>query len=251
MLPDPARPLVRAAPASAHRTVLVILAMALAAAACTEEPERTPPQPSLVVRDSIRVRRSRAMQTRPDTFGQRVDSLRILHAAGDAARSAPWVVVISDFQCDECRHFAMDVLPALRRDIVEQGTANLAFVNNPQDAHFNARFAALAALCAASAGHFWEMHDSLFATMPQWRRNPDPRPYMNEMAVAIGVPAEQQRDCVDRNRLLALLEGDLARSAQSGAVELPAVFVGDRRLARRELTLAGIRRAIAEARGER
>lgn len=240
-----------------RRACLLTLSLAASVAACGAEREPVP-QSSIAVRDSIRVRRSHAMQARPDSFGLRVDSLRILRGAAPAnnpgaATTVPlWIVIVSDFQCNACRRFALDVVPALRRDITLQPSAiNLAFVNSPQAQHFNARFAALAALCAAASGHFWEMHDSLFATLPRWERTPDPRPFMDSLAVAIGAPPAAQRDCVARDRLLALLEGDQERSARSGATDLPTVFVGDRRLAAAELTIDGVRRAIVAARTSR
>lgn len=203
------------------------------------------------VRDSVRARRERAMQTRPDTFGLRVDSLRVLRARPRAASATdaapPWVVVISDFQCESCRRFGLEVVPALRRDIEVDGIANLAFVNAPQETHFNARFAALAALCAASADRFWAMHDTLFATLPRWARDADPRPFMDSLAVAVGVPEATQRDCIDRHRLLHLLDADVRRSAQAGATDLPAVYVGDVLLPPAERTIEGVRRAVARA----
>ncbi|MGQ0645963.1 MAG: DsbA family protein [Gemmatimonadaceae bacterium] len=180
---------------------------------------------------------------RPDTFGARVDSARNLGSA-----SAPlWVVVVSDFQCDECRAFANTVLPALRRDFVARGVVRLGFVNFPQERHFNARFAAHAALCAASAGRFWEMHDALFAELPRWDRMSDPQPFMDSLAVSVGVPSEVQTSCTTRQRLLRLLGDDIERSHAAGVTELPTVFVGDSLLPMRERTAAGVRRAVERA----
>jgi len=142
---------------------LAILLVALSVA-CSPDAE-PPRRPVFSPRDSLRVRREAAIATRPDTFGTRVDSMRILHPPAGASAAVPWVVVISEFQCEACRRLALGVLPAIRRDIAERGVAHMAFVNAPRDEHFNARFAAHAALCAASAGRFWEMHDSLFATL--------------------------------------------------------------------------------------
>lgn len=208
----------------------------------------TPPSRAerIDVQDSIRVRAERAFELRPDTFGARADSQRILRA-GPVGGRAPWVVVVSDFQCQECRRFALEVVAPLRREIVQTGVANLAFVNAPQEAHFNARFAALAALCAAADGRFWEMHDSLFASLPRWDRLPDPRPFLDSLAIAAGVRADRQRDCLERNRLLRLLYGDLRRSEAIGGDALPAVFVADRRLSSAERTLDGVRQALARA----
>ncbi|HMN10236.1 MAG TPA: thioredoxin domain-containing protein [Gemmatimonadaceae bacterium] len=220
-----------------------LLAPLLACSADTQPPRR----PGVSLRDSLRVRREAAIATRPDTFGTRVDSMRILHPPAGADAPVPWVIVISEFQCAACRHLALDVLPSIRRDIAEGGVAHLAFVNAPRDEHFNARFAAHAALCAASAGRFWEMHDSLFATLPRWDRMPDPQRWMDSLAVAAGVPFDVQDACTTRQRLLRVLEGDMRRSEQAGVTDVPAVFVGDRRLASSELTVRGIRRAIAQA----
>lgn len=226
---------------------LAILLVALAVA-CSPDAE-PPRRPVFSPRDSLRVRREAAIATRPDTFGTRVDSMRILHPPAGASAAVPWVVVISEFQCAACRRLALGVLPAIRRDIAEGGVAHMAFVNAPRDEHFNARFASHAALCAASAGRFWEMHDSLFATLPRWDRMPDPQGFMDSLAVSAGVPFQVQDGCTKRQRLLRVLEGDMRRSTQAGATELPVVFVGDRRLQGSELTVEGIRRAIADEAG--
>lgn len=225
-----------------------VVLQALLLVACSPDTE-PPRRPVFSPRDSLRARREAAIATRPDTFGTRVDSLRILHPPAGASAAVPWVVVISEFQCEPCRRFARAVLPAIRRDIAERGVAHLAFVNAPRDEHFNARFAAHAALCAASAGRFWEMHDSLFATLPRWERMPDPQGYMDSLAVSAGVPFEEQDRCTKRKRLLRVVEGDIRRSAQANVTELPTVFVGERRLQGSELTVEGIRRAIAEEGG--
>jgi hypothetical protein len=177
----------------------------------------------------------------------RADSARVL---GDASAKV-WVIVTSDFQCAECREFAVNVLPLLRKEFVNKGLVRIAFVNSPQERNFNARFAAHAALCAAAAGRFWEMHDSLFATQHRWARLTDPRPYMDSLAVAAGVPAEKQADCTARNRMLLRLSSDIEQSRQSGggATDVPVVFVADRRLEPDDLTPGGLRRAVRAALG--
>jgi hypothetical protein len=208
----------------------------------------TPPRDlSSAIRDSLRVRREHAFETRPDTFGMRVDSMRILKGTEPDSVAVPWVVVISEFQCAECRRFALEVLPEIRRDIGARGVARLAFVNAPRLEHFNSRFASHAALCAAADGRFWAMHDSLFASLPRWDRIPDPQPFMDSLAIAAGVsPATQQR-CTAQQRLLRAIEGDLRRSEKAGATTLPTVFVGERRMPVSALGVDSIRAAIAGA----
>lgn len=180
---------------------------------------------------------------RPDTLGMRADSGRI---AGDPTAKL-WVIVLSDFQCAECRDLSLRAIPLLRKEFVEKGLVRIAFVNHPQERHFNARFAAAAALCAATAGRFWEMHDSLFSAQAYWHRMPDPRPYMDSLAVAAGVPAAVQSDCTSRNRMLHTLTNDIERSRELGVADVPAVFVGERRLEPGELTPGGLQRAVRSA----
>lgn len=198
----------------------------------------------LSVADSVRARRNARLALRPDTMGNRVDSLRIAGAPG----ARVYIVVVSDFQCAECRAFARDVLPALRREYVEKGLARLAFVNAPHDDHFNARFAAHAALCAASSDRFWAMHDTLFATQGQWARREDPRPWFDSLAVAVGADAAAQARCTERQPLLHLMAQDMERSAAAGVRTVPTVIVGETRLSGTSLTLPQLRRAIDAAR---
>lgn len=181
---------------------------------------------------------------RPDTLGTRVDSTRV---AG-AESATVWIVVISDFHCERCQAVALEMVPILRREFIETGVARMAFVTFPQDSRFNSRFAAHAALCAGSSGRFWEMHDSLFATLPTWDRMNDPRPYFDSLAVRAGARPEDQRSCTERQRLLPLISDDIERSQAAGAVVVPTVIVGDHRLAGDSLTLDAVRGAVKAAR---
>ena len=210
----------------------------------TEQFVRSPQSEAML--DSLRARRAAALRSRPDTLGMHADSARVLGAAS----AKVWVIVMSDFQCEECGSFASNGLAMLRQEFVDKGLVRLAFVNNPQQRHFNARFAAIAALCAATAGRFWEMHDSLFANQRYWAGMPDPRSYFDSLAVSAGVPVQKQADCRSRNRMLLRLSADIERSRQAGGTDLPLVFVNDRRLEHDELSSGGLRRAVRAALGE-
>lgn len=198
------------------------------------------------VADSIRARREAALLRRPDTLGMRADSNRVL---GSPAAKV-WVVIMSDFQCKACRDFALNALAPFRREFVDKGLARIAFVNFPQDRHFNARFAATAALCAATVGRFWPMHDSLFSQQAVWERMDDPRPYLESLAGAAGVPAAVQHECVARNRMLLRLTSDMEQSRRAGVVEVPTVFVVDRALTQDDLTYDGLAAAVRKALSE-
>jgi Thioredoxin len=228
--------------------LIAVLTLASAAACSADSKSSADARPTISVIDSIRVRREAAAATRPDTFGNRVDSLRILRGSD---RRVPWVVVVSEFQCPACARFSLEVLPAIRRDIAERGNAQLAFINTPNIDHFNSRFASHAALCAASANRFWDMHDSLFASLPRWDRIPDPQPFMDSLAIAAGVPPDVQHTCTSKQRLLRLLDGDVRRSRTAGVKTPPVVFVDEERLEGAALTVETLRETIARKASER
>ncbi|MBL8981044.1 MAG: thioredoxin domain-containing protein [Gemmatimonadetes bacterium] len=228
-----------------RRVLATALALSAAASACSggDDSRRAARQgPSIA--DSVRARRNARLALRPDTMGNRIDSLRI---EGTPSASV-YIVVATDFQCEECRALARDVIPVLRREYVEAGLARLAYINAPQDAHFNARFAALAALCAAGSGRFREMHDTLFATQAQWARREDPRPWFDSLAVAVGADSSEQARCTGRQMMLRLLASDIERVTAAGITSVPTILVGDTRLSGDRLTLPLIRRAVDAAR---
>lgn len=86
-------------------------------------------------------------------------------AEGDpfiGSASAPvTIVAYSDYQCPNCRQFALEVLPWLRQTWIARGTVRVVFrdfpVRGPESID-----AALAAQCAGDQGRYWEMHDRLF-----------------------------------------------------------------------------------------
>jgi hypothetical protein len=197
--------------------------------------------------DSIKARANARFAARPDTLGMRADSARVL----GAPTANLYLVVTSDFQCPLCRELALNVLPEVRKEFVDNGRVRLAFINSPQDRYFNARFAALAALCAGTVGRFWQMHDQLFVNQASWERLPDPRDFFQSLAVTAGVPANVYSDCMSRNRMLHQLSVDITRSRETTDGDVPVVFVGNRRLEHKELTLEGIRRAVLKALGDK
>jgi protein-disulfide isomerase len=207
-------------------------------------PPASPTQ--VAIRDSIKARAHAGLAKRPDTLGMRADSARVL----GAPTANLFLVVTSDFQCHECRDLALNVLPEVRREFVDNGRIRLAFINDPQERFFNARFAGLAALCAGLAGRFWQMHDQLFINQASWERLPDPRDFMHSLAVTAGVPANVYNDCMSRNRMLPQLTADIVRSRETGVNDVPTVFLGDRRLEQKELTVEGIRKAVLRALGD-
>ena len=91
--------------------------------------------------------------------------LSIEGAATKGSVTAPVVVIeYSDYMCPACAKAESDALPQLNRRYVDSGRVQLAVRHFPLESiHHGATKAAVAAVCAANEGKFWEMHDALFA----------------------------------------------------------------------------------------
>jgi protein-disulfide isomerase len=69
------------------------------------------------------------------------------------------IVEISDYECPYCRHSAAAVDSAVASGV------RVSYLNYPLAIHPHAEGAAIAALCAGSAGRFREMHARLMSTV--------------------------------------------------------------------------------------
>lgn len=129
------------------------------------------------------------------------------------------LLVLADFECPACGHFAGVSLPVLERDYVETGKTRLVFGHRPLPQHSRAIAAGAAAECAGDSGRFWEMHDLLFRNQKALADLS-----LTEYAVSLGVPKKKFGDC---------LKGAEKRvavgAAQFAGIELrgtPSIFVG-------------------------
>lgn len=192
-----------------------------AALACgTSKPET--PQRSI---RSVIAQHARA-DARPDSFTLAADHGRVL-----GEPSAPvWVVVVSDFQCRDCKQWNDDVFPLIRKEYVATGRVRMAYVNMPLDIHLNAVPTALAAFCASAQGKFWETHARIFETQSRWKDLPDARPFLDSLAIAAGADATTLRLCTERARAMKLIQQDAERSKAAGVDSLPTFFIGTHRV---------------------
>ncbi len=219
-------------------SLLAVLGVALACDSSTPEP------PPKAFRDVI-LERSRA-STRPDSFSVAADRGRVL---GDSAAPV-WVVVVSDYQCADCKRWNDEVLPILMREYVTTGRIRLALLNMPQAAHLNAVPTALAATCASAQGKFWETSARIFETQRIWKDLPDARPYLDSLAIAAGADAPTLRFCTESARGLKLINSDVERNKAAGVDSLPTFFIGPRKVVGAQ-TIAAFRATIESALAEK
>jgi protein-disulfide isomerase len=199
----------------------LVLALLSVALACTGSKPEPPPK---TVRDII-VERTRS-DARPDSFTTAADRGRVL---GDSTAKV-WVVVVSDFQCAECKRWHDEILPVVRKEYVATGRVRVAFLNMPLPVHLNGVASALAGGCASQEGRFWETADRIFATQSQWKDLPDARPFLDSLAIAGGADAAKLRLCTERALAMKLIRTDAERAKAAGVDSLPTFFIGSHKL---------------------
>lgn len=109
---------------------------------------------------------------------------------------APVVVrEFADYQCPACGAFE-PALEKMRKEYVDTGMVRFVFFDYPLDIHKNAMLASLTARCAGSQGHFWPMHDLLYARQQEWAELPDPIAKFQSYAQELGLDPGALLGCV-------------------------------------------------------
>jgi protein-disulfide isomerase len=182
-------------------------------AACGTKPEKDPTYVGPLV----------TMEDVDDGLADRVtgDRVRVDYTADDPIKGAaePLVTIVewSDFQCPFCGTLAqtLDELVKAYPDDVR-----LVFRQFPLAMHPDAELGARATLAAQRQGHFWAMHDRLFAHRTKMKRDD-----LLGHAKAIGLDVARFESDLDDPEIAKRLERDMAIGRRLGVRGTPAFFV--------------------------
>lgn len=138
-------------------------------------------------------------------------------------RNAPVTLVeFTDYQCPYCKRHALVTVPQIIKDFVDSGKLKYVIREFPLTAiHPKAQKLSEAALCAGNQGKYWEMHDRFFSETGK----PDPANLSADLG-ALGLNAEQFKECLDSGRYAKQVETDLADGVKLGVRGTPSFFIG-------------------------
>jgi len=129
-------------------------------------------------------------------------------------------VEFSDFQCPYCAQ----ALPIVRQVREEYGDrVRVVFRDFPLSIHQNAAKAAEAGACAREQGHFWEMHDRLFAD--QQHLGVDD---LKASAKVLGLDSQAFDTCLDSGRYEPTWQAATKEAEAYGVSGTPFFFVNGR-----------------------
>lgn len=163
------------------------------------------------------------------------------------------MIEFSDYECPFCARHANTVAREIEEKLISKGTLRHVFANNPLPSHIHARLLAEAAICADKQGHFWELHNELFRSMPKSTND------VVAAAETVGADALQFQNCLANSReLLENIERDQKHASRLGLGGTPGFAIGTRgpngavtikKLIRGAQPLSVFEKAISEASG--
>jgi len=155
-----------------------------------------------------------------------VDSAPALAAGPEAAPVR--LVLFSDYECDACSHLEREAGAELRRWAAE-GRLRLELRHFALRAHRRAPRASAWAICAARAGHGWELHTALLER-PSWRGPGPSELALRALADSLGLDGPALSTCAQSEEIAGEVARDQTLGAADGVAAVPAVRLDGRAL---------------------
>jgi protein-disulfide isomerase len=134
----------------------------------------------------------------------------------------------SDFQCPACRQFHDLTLGQIVETYVNTGQVYFVYRNYPfldsQSPGNESQDAAMAGLCAAEQGRFWDFHDIIFANQIGENVGSFTRPRLTAMAEKLGLDPSFE-DCLREGRYLEQIRADVTAAAEAGVRSTPSFLI--------------------------
>jgi len=140
--------------------------------------------------------------------------------------SAPITIVeFGDYQCHQCYNWFHNTKPAITKEYIETGKANLVFV----DLAFLGRdspTAAQASYCAEDQEMYWEYHDMLYNYQGSkiddgWANNER----LKAFAENLGLDMELFESCLDSGKYSKRVQFNIQQAKEHGVRGTPGFFI--------------------------
>lgn len=131
------------------------------------------------------------------------------------------IIEFSDYQCPYCGRHVTNVLPQIKKELIDTGRVQYVLRDYPLSFHGAAKGAAIAARCAGQQDQYWAMHAALFAN----QRQLNTETYIDS-AKTIGLKAGTFVKCINDPKQGEAVDQDLAYGNSLGVTGTPKFFVG-------------------------
>ncbi len=139
--------------------------------------------------------------------------------------SAPITIVeFGDYQCEQCYAWFHNTKPAIVRDYIDTGKANLVFV----DLAFLGRDspkAAQASYCAEDQGMYWEFHDILYNFQEHVDNGWANSERLKAFADSLDLDMELFESCLDSGKYSKRVQYNIQQAKENGVRGTPGFFI--------------------------
>ncbi|NNM02579.1 MAG: DsbA family protein [Nitrosopumilus sp.] len=141
--------------------------------------------------------------------------------------SAPITIVeFGDYQCHQCYNWFHNTKPAITRDYIETGKANLVFVDMAFLGKDSPK-AAQASYCAEDQGMYWDYHDLLYISQESkidggWANSER----LKAFAFSLGLDMELFESCLDSGKYSKRVQYNTQQARENGVRGTPGFFIG-------------------------
>jgi protein-disulfide isomerase len=144
-------------------------------------------------------------------------------AAHGPAAAPVTIVEFGDFQCPFCAQI-QSVLKSVQQKYPND--VRVVFRHFPlEEIHPNARVSAMAGICSARQGKFWEMHDTMYGDQTALSMGG-----LLDSVRRLGLDSEQFKACMTDPVASALIDSDTKAGLALGVTGTPAFFINGRPL---------------------
>jgi len=157
-----------------------------------------------------------SIATSPDSAIVHEVSIGLNPPRGDI--KAPLTIVeFSDFSCPYCKESAQ-----LLKELIDSNPGKIRLYYRHLIVHDSFR-AALAAECAGEQDRFWEMHDALFKSAPDFSEN-----QLLNIAKSLNLEETDFSTCLSTEEFKDRVQGDIEDAQKLGATGTPTFFINGR-----------------------
>jgi len=139
------------------------------------------------------------------------------------------IVEYSDFQCSACQFFHDNTLEPLIEDYISTGDVYYEYRHFPvidsRSASKESHAAALASMCAAEQGQFWQYHDILFANRIGENVGAFTVTRLQAFADQLGLDTRTFNTCLQDETYLAQLGLDIEAGIEAGVYSTPSFLI--------------------------
>ncbi len=209
-------------------TTLAILSVAVffllkAPDAQAQAEAATPPTPPSSATDAI----SHPPAATPDLLAApAASSIDVTVAMQDRVlgqESAPVTIIeYASLTCPHCAHFETEILPEVKKQLLDTGKAKLIYRDFPLD-----RFALEAAMVSRciSPLKYYDMLDVIFSKQEIWAKAKDPLAALEKLASLAGMDAADYKSCVENHALETAILTHVQEAQNKYKVQSTPTFV--------------------------